>query len=152
MELTDEEREHVRRHFYGVDPEQYWYDVDRKLEGDHGEITVKVYRFAEGRGGGFAWVIPPDGEMRCFADRGLRYRHSRQRAQLFAELWSRLGPVHSVGDSSFVPVPTVVIGEPAVAAYLRAIYDMTDSEIAARLDIKETTVSQYLAHFQEKRR
>ena len=156
MELTEIEQYLIQQHFGGgyhpVVPEWYWYDVDRKLETDDGEIVVKVFRFSERGGGGFAWVVTPDGDLIPFVGKRLFYRRNRQRAHLFAELWARTGRVETSNDPSFIPLSVAAIGKPAIAAYLIAVHQLPHSRIARELDISESTVGQYLSHFQERQR
>ena len=102
--------------------------------------------------GGFAWVVTPDGDLIPFVDKRLFYRRNRQRARLFAELWGRTGRVETSNDPRFIPLSVAAIGKPAIAAYLTAVHQLPHSRIARELDISESTVGQYLSHFQERRR
>lgn len=82
---------------------------------------------------------------------GFDTNDAKKRARVFKKLWERTEGCEII-DSNAIPVKIACMGRAAIAAYLYSVHQLPMKKIAAKLDVSETTINQYVSDFTQERR
>lgn len=110
------------------------YDHPRLYTGDNNRYQIR-HRY---------WIDTPNHHYVFSGGRGER-SECRIKALCWAAIMYKIGLEAMNVDSDTVPIEIADLGKPYVAAYLHAVHEYEFSEISKKLDLTESTISQYLS-------